>query len=91
MFYEFAREITILRGAHRLPAIRLPLSLPVGQACNAGGNRDAMRSHSIKPRAHELMKLLFTPKEAATISIGAVLSAALLFPGIGNAMPDSPI
>ena len=33
------------------------------------------------------MKLLFTRKDAATICIGAVLSTALLFSGMGNAMP----
>jgi hypothetical protein len=87
MFYEFVREITFLRGAHRPPAIRIPLSPPVSQACHAGGNRDAMRNHSIKQHAHELMKLLFTRKQAATIWIGAVLSTALLFTGMGNAMP----
>lgn len=86
MFYGFAREITFLRGAHRPPAIRIPLSPPVSQACNAGGNRDAMRHHSIKQHAHELMKLLFTRKEAATTWMGVVLSTALLFPGMGNAM-----
>ncbi len=45
-----------------------------------------MRHHNIKQQAHEPMKLLFTRKEAATIWIGAVLSTALLFPGMGNAM-----
>ena len=32
------------------------------------------------------MKLLYSRKEAVTICIGAVLSTALLFPGMGNAM-----
>ena len=35
----------------------------------------------------ELQRLLFTRKEAATICFGAVLSIALLFPCMGNAMP----
>ncbi len=35
------------------------------------------------------MKLVFTRKEAATIWIGAVLSTALLFSGVGNAMQIS--
>jgi hypothetical protein len=35
------------------------------------------------------MKLLFARKEAATIWIGAVLSTALLFSGMGNAMQIS--
>jgi hypothetical protein len=45
-----------------------------------------MRNHIIKRYVHELMKLLFTRKETATIWVGAVLTTALLLPGLGNAM-----
>src|SRR5260370_40931081 len=40
----------------------------------------------LRRKGRQIMKLVFTRKEAATIWIGAVLSTALLFSSAGNAM-----